>query len=37
MMKRLKAMEAENARVKKMYAEEKHKADICQKALEGML
>jgi putative transposase len=35
MMKRLKELEAENARVKKMYAEEKLKADIRQEALEG--
>lgn len=35
MMKRLKELEAENARLKKMYAEEKLKSDIRQKALEG--
>jgi putative transposase len=35
MMKRLKELEAENARLKKMYAEEKLKADIRQEALEG--
>ena len=35
MMKRLKELEAENARLKKMYAEEKVKADIRQEALEG--
>lgn len=37
MMKRLKALEAENARLKRMYAEEKLKADIRQEALEGKL
>ena len=37
MMKRLKALEAENARLKKMYAEEKLKAEIRQEALEGKL
>jgi len=35
MMKRLKELEAENARLKKMYAEEKLKSDIRQEALEG--
>ena len=35
MMKRLKKLEAENARLKKMYAEEKLKAEIRQEALEG--
>jgi len=35
MMKRLKELEAENTRLKKMYAEEKLKADIRQEALEG--
>ncbi len=37
MMKRLKELEAENSRLKKMYAEEKLKAQICQEALEGKL
>ena len=37
MMKRLKELEAENARLKKMYAEEKLKAEIRQEALEGKL
>lgn len=37
MMKRLKALEQENARLKKMYAEEKLKAEIRQEALEGKL
>jgi putative transposase len=37
MMKRLKKLEAENARLKKMYAEEKLKAEIRQEALEGKL
>ena len=36
MMKRLKELEAENARLKKMYAEERLKAEIRQEALEGM-
>lgn len=35
MMKRLKELEAENSRLKKMYAEEKLKSDIRQEALEG--
>jgi len=35
MMKRLKELEAENARLKKMYAEEKLKSDIRQEAIEG--
>jgi putative transposase len=35
MMKRLKELEAENARLKKMYAEERLKAEIRQEALEG--
>lgn len=34
MVKRLKELEAENARVKKMYAEERLKAEIVQDALE---
>ncbi len=33
-MKRLKELEAENARLKKMYAEEKLKAEIVAEALE---
>ena len=35
MIKRLKELEAENARLKKMYAEERLKAEICKDALEG--
>jgi putative transposase len=34
MVKRLKELEAENARLKKMYAEERLKAEIAQDALE---
>jgi len=34
MMKRLKELEAENRRLKKMYAEERLKAEIIQEALE---
>ncbi len=37
MMKRMKELEAENARLKKMYAEERLKAQIRQEALEGKL
>jgi len=37
MMKRLKELEAENARLKKMYTEERLKAEIRQEALEGKL
>lgn len=37
MMKRLKELEDENRRLKKMYAEEKLKAEIRQEALEGKL
>ena len=37
MMKRLKELEAENARLKKMYAEDRLKAEIRQEALEGKL
>jgi putative transposase len=37
MMKRLKELEAENARLRKMYAEERLKAEIRQEALEGKL
>ena len=35
LMKRMKELEAENSRLKKMYAEEKLKAEIRQEALEG--
>lgn len=35
LMKRLKELEAENKRLKKMYAEERLKAEIRQEALEG--
>jgi putative transposase len=34
MMKRMKELEAENRRLKKMYAEERLKAEIVQEALE---
>jgi len=37
MMKRLKELETENARLKRMYAEEKLKAEIRQEALQGRL
>ena len=37
MMRRLKELEAENSRLKKMYAEERIKAEVCQEALEGKL
>lgn len=37
MMKRLKELEEENRRLKKMYAEEKLEAEIRQEALEGKL
>lgn len=37
MMKRLKELEGENTRLKKMYAEERLKAEIRQEALEGKL
>ena len=37
MMKRLKELEEENRRLKKMYAEERMKAEIRQEALEGKL
>ncbi len=33
MMARMKELEAENSRLKKMYAEERLKADILQEAL----
>ena len=35
--KRLKELEGENARLKKMYAEERIKAELRQEALEGKL
>ena len=35
MMKRLKELEAENQRLKKMYAEERLKSEIRKEALEG--
>lgn len=34
MMKRLKELETENARLKRMYAEEKLKAEIAREAIE---
>ena len=37
MMKRLKELETENKRLKKMYAEERIKADIRQENIEGKL
>ena len=37
LMKRLKELEAENARLKKMYAGERIKAELRQEALEGKL
>ena len=37
LMKRLKELEAENARLKKMYAEERIKAELRQEAFEGKL
>jgi putative transposase len=37
MIKRLKELEDENKRLKKMYAEERLKAEIRQEALEGKL
>ena len=37
MMKRLKELEDENKRLKKMYAEERIKADIRQEVIEGKL
>jgi len=36
-MRRLKELEAENSRLKKMYAEERIKAELRQEALEGKL
>ena len=37
LMRRLKELEAENARLKKMYAEERVKSELRQEALEGKL
>ena len=37
MMRRLKELKAENSRLKKMYAEERIKAELRQEALEGKL
>jgi putative transposase len=37
LIKRLKELEAENARLKKMYAEERIKAELRQEVLEGKL
>ena len=37
LMKRLKELETENARLKNMYAEERIKAELRQEALEGKL
>ena len=37
LMRRLKELEAENARLKKMYAEERIKSELRQEALEGKL
>ena len=37
MIKRLKELKTENARLKKMYAEERIKAEIRKEALEGKL
>lgn len=37
MIKRMKELEEENRRLKKMYAEERFKAEIRQEALEGKL
>lgn len=37
LMKRMKELEDENRRLKKMYAEERIKAEIRQEALEGKL
>jgi putative transposase len=36
LMPRLKELEAENARLKRMYAEERIKSDLRQEALEGI-
>ena len=37
LMRRLKELEAENARLKKMYAEERIKSELRQEALKGKL
>lgn len=37
LMRRLKELEAENARLKKMYAEERIKSELRQEAFEGKL
>jgi len=37
LMRRLKELEAENARLKQMYAEERIKSELRQEALEGKL
>jgi putative transposase len=37
LMRRLKELEAENARLKRMYAEERIKSDLRQEAIEGKL
>ena len=37
LMRRMKELEAENARLKKMYAEERIKSELRQEALEGKL
>ena len=37
LMRRLKELEAENARLKKMYAEERIKSELRQEVLEGRL
>ena len=37
LMRRLKELETENARLKKMYAEERIKSELRQEALEGKL
>jgi putative transposase len=37
MIKRMKELEAENKRLKKMYAEERLKSEIRKEALEGKL
>lgn len=37
LMRRMKELEAENARLKRMYAEERIKAELRQEALEGKL
>ena len=37
LMKKMKTLRAENARLKKMYVEERIKSDLRQEALEGKL